>query len=98
MQSSVELRHDKMGLLVFLRCWPKEGDQVENMFTRVQEISAHSLRLAKRNRSERRLRLLRIRHNPSVFISEHTCDSFRGSFVGVITKLPPSFPLYSGAI
>ena len=42
-QSSVELRHDKMGLLVFMRCWPKEGDQVENMFTRVQEISAHRL-------------------------------------------------------
>ena len=43
-QSSVELRHDKMGRpLVFMRCWPKEGDQVENMFTRVQEISAHSL-------------------------------------------------------
>ena len=44
-QSSVELRHDKMGRpLVFMRCVrPKEGDQVENMFTRVQEISAHSL-------------------------------------------------------
>ena len=44
-QSSVELRHDKMGRpLVFMRCVrPKEGDQVENMFTRVQEISAHRL-------------------------------------------------------